>query len=93
VTDLTSISTFGWYSGDGFESDLLTAVSTFGWYGVTAEQLVEVFQTVDFGLIIDQLNEIGLEIEGVEHQLALEITRDYEKGLNIDRVFNIRLKR
>lgn len=93
MTDLTSISTFGWYSGEGFESDLLTAVSTFGWYGVTVQDLVEEFQTLDFGLIIDQLHEMGLEIEGVEYDMAVEITRELQKGLSIDRVLNIRMRR
>ena len=93
MTDLTSISTFGWYSGEGFESDLLTAVSTFGWYGVTVQDLIEEFQTVDFGLIIDQLYEMGLEIEGVEYDMAVEITRELQKGLSIDRVLNIRMRR
>lgn len=32
LSDLTAVSTYGWYSSSG-SADSLTAISTFGWYG------------------------------------------------------------
>jgi len=94
MTALTEVATFGWFAEEGQDVDLLTSISTFGWYGVTLGELVDYFQTADFGLIIDQLHAIGLEIEVVHALGNIEITRNCPFGdFNISQVFNIRLKR
>lgn len=94
MTELTAVSTFGWFTDDEHEVDLLTSISTFGWYGVTLAQLIEYFQTVDFGLIIDQLHGMGLEIE-VVHELGNQaITTACPLGdFDTTQVFNVRLRR
>jgi hypothetical protein len=94
TTELTAVSTYGWYTDDEHELDLLSSVSTFGWYGVTLADLVEFFQTVDFGLIIDQIHDLGLVLE-VQHELGnLEITQAKQLGnFEITQNFNLRLRR
>ena len=94
TTELTSVSTFGWFTDSDHSLDLLTSVSTFGWYGVTLEELIEFFGTVDFGLIIDQLNEFGLEIE-IEHELGtMSIAQAKQlKDFEITQIKNFRLRR
>lgn len=60
-TDLTSVSTFGWYTDtEEYEQDLLTSVSTFGWYGITLDDIINVYPELAFGLIIDR--ELPLEV-------------------------------
>ena len=77
-TDLTSVATHGWYTDDTVNDiDLLTAVSTFGWYGITIQDLIDSYPTLTFGLIIDQLHDMGLTIDqGVDID-DLEITSGY----------------
>lgn len=72
-TDLTSVATHGWYT-EGTEN--LTTVSTFGWYGVTIADLLAKFPTFDFGLIINQLQEMGLTIEQQYDIDGLDITSE-----------------
>lgn len=93
-TELTAVSTFGWFSDADNELDLLTSVSTFGWYGVTLKDLIDFFNTVDFGLIIDQVNELGLEIEAQCDLGNFVITQEYQlKNLDITQTLNLRLRR
>jgi hypothetical protein len=94
MTALTEVATFGWFADEGQDVDLLTSISTFGWYGVTLGELIEYYQTVDFGLIIDQLHGMGLEIEVVQTMGNLPITRNCPLGdFKTTQIFNIRLKR
>lgn len=94
-TELTAVSTFGWYTDEStHEIDLLTSVSTFGWYGVTLKDLIEAFPTVEFGLIIDQLHEMGIEIEAIHEIEDLEITTLEKLGnFEIEQILDIELKR
>ena len=95
TTELTAVSTFGWYTDDStHELDLLTSVSTRGWYGVTLKDLIEKFPTLEFGLIIDRLHEMGLEIEAIHEIEDLEINTLEELGnFEITQLFGINLKR
>jgi hypothetical protein len=96
MTALTEVSTFGWFAADGTKADLLTSISTFGWYGVEVSlvELIDFFQTVDFGLIIDQLHQLGLEIEVIHELESQTITTAEQLGsFEITQVFNMRLKR
>jgi TctA family transporter len=94
MTELTAVSTFGWFAAEGYDVDLLTAISTFGWYGVTLEELQAFTNTVNFGLIIDQLHELGLEIEIVHEGGNTEILTSCPLGeLSMTQIFNVRLKR
>jgi len=95
TTELTAVSTFGWYTDDStHELDLLTSVSTRGWYGVTLKDLIERYPTLEFGLIIDQLHEMGVEIEEIHEIENLEITQLEELGnFKITQLFDIELKR
>jgi hypothetical protein len=83
-TDLTAVSTHGWFADDGKNVDLLRAVGTYGWYGITVGDLVDFFQTQDFTLIISRLREMGLEINMVETIDPVEIM------LNLDNTLEIR---
>lgn len=95
TTELTSVSTFGWYADEStHDIDLLTSVSTHGWYGVTIKDLIEQFPTLDFGLIIDRLHEVGVEVETIHDIENLEITQCEELGnFSITQLFGINLKR
>lgn len=94
ITDLTSVSTFGWYSDEEYDVDLLTSISTFGWYGATLKDLIDGFPTVDFGLIIDRLHEIGFEIEEIHEIENLSIQMLEEIGnFEITQLINFNLKR
>jgi hypothetical protein len=95
TTELTAVSTFGWYTDDStHELDLLTSVSTRGWYGVTVKDLIEAFPTVDFGLIIDRLHEVGFEIEQIHDLENLEVTTLEQIGnFEITQLINFNLKR
>lgn len=92
MSDLTEISTFGWYSTQNTE--LLASVSTFGWYFVSLEELVSFFKTLDFGLIVDRLHAMGIEIES-EHFIGdLDINQMHDLGnLKMSQVFKLILKR
>ena len=95
TTELTSVSTFGWFTDEStYELDLLTSVSTRGWYGVTLKDLIERYPTLDFGLIIDRLHEVGVEIEAIHEIENLEIKTLEELGnFEITQLYNINLKR
>lgn len=95
TTELTAVSTFGWYTDDSIhELDLLTSVSTRGWYGVSLKDLIEKFPTLEFGLIIDQLHEMGFEIEEIHEIENLEIKTLEELGqFEITQLLGINLKR
>jgi len=95
TTELTSVSTFGWFTDEStYELDLLTSVSTHGWYGVTLKDLIERYPTLDFGLIIDRLHEVGVEIEEIHEIENLEIKTLEELGnFEITQLYNINLKR
>lgn len=95
TTELTAVSTFGWYTDDStHELDLLTSVSTRGWYGVTLKDLIERYPTLEFGLIIDQLHEMGVEIEAIHEIENLEIKTLEELGnFEITQLLGINLKR
>ncbi len=95
TSDLTSISTFGWYADtQEYNQDPLTTVSTFGWYGLTIKDLVDKYPTVEIDLIIDQLLELGLEIETIHDIEDLEVGFLLEIGnLEITRLLGINLKR
>ncbi len=95
TSDLTSISTFGWYADtQEYNQDLLETVSTFGWYGLTIKDIVDKYPTVDIDLIIDQLLEIGLEIETVHDIEHLEISTLLGIGnLEITRMLGVELER
>jgi|32_taG_2_1085360.scaffolds.fasta_scaffold03298_3 hypothetical protein len=57
-TDLTTVSTFGWFSEED-NNDLLLSVATFGWYALLTEaEAVEVI--FDFLLCIMQSIDIEL---------------------------------
>lgn len=92
-TDLTAVSTHGWFADDGKTVDLLRAVGTHGWYGVTVGDLVEFFKTVDFTLIVKRLEEIGLEIQTEQDIDPLEIMTDLSKTLTISRIKDFELER
>lgn len=95
TTELTAVSTFGWYTDDStHELDLLTSVSTRGWYGVTLKDLIEKFPTLELGLIIDRLHEVGVEIEEIHEIENLEIKTLEELGnFEITQLLGINLKR
>ena len=95
TADLTSISTFGWYADtQEYNQDPLTTVSTFGWYGLTVKDLVDKYPTVDIDLIIDQLLEIGLEIETIHDIEDLEVSALLGLGnLEITRILGVELER
>jgi len=95
TTELTAVSTFGWYTDDStHELDLLTSVSTRGWYGVRLKDLIETFPTLEFGLIIDQLHEMGVEIEEIHEIEDLEIKTLEELGnFEITQLLGINLRR
>lgn len=95
TSDLTSISTFGWYADtQEYNQDLLETVSTFGWYGLTIKDIVDKYPTVDIDLIIDQLLEIGLEIETIHDIEHLEISTLLGIGnLEITRMLGVELER
>jgi hypothetical protein len=67
-TDLESISTHGWFAGNGKAIDLLASVGVQGWYGITTEDLEDLedlgdlVETADFILIIKRLKEMGLQM-------------------------------
>lgn len=92
-TDLTSISTNGWYADSGKTVDLLRAVSTYGWYGITVGDLVDYFQVADFTLIIKRLEEMGLQIAASSDIGSLDITTNLEKSLQITTIKDFELKR
>jgi hypothetical protein len=94
-TELTAVSTFGWYADEStHDIDLLTSVSTFGWYGVTLKDLIERYPTLEFGLIIDRLHEMGVEIEAIHEIENLEIKTLEELGnFEITQLLGINLKR
>ena len=63
--DLESISTHGWFAGNGKAIDLLASVGVQGWYGITTEDLEDLgdlVETADFILIIKRLKEMGLQM-------------------------------
>lgn len=95
TTELTAISTFGWYTQDStHELNLMTSISTFGWYGVTLKDLIERYPTLNFGLIIDQLHSVGVEIQTIYEIENLSIQQVEELGnFNIAQMFGINLKR
>jgi hypothetical protein len=91
---LTSVSTLGWFSEGTEDVDFLTSVSTNGWYGVTLKDLIEKFPTVDFGLIIDQFHNMGVEIEQIHEIEDWSIARVQEVGnFEITQLFDIKLIR
>lgn len=94
-TELTAVSTFGWFTDtEEFDQDLLTSVSTFGWYGMTLRDLIDIYPTRNFGLVICQLKSAGLEIEQLHEIEDLEIHTLEELGnFEITRLLNIELKR
>ena len=58
MTDLTTVSTFGWFSEEN-NNDLLLSVATFGWFASLADaEVVEVI--FDFLLCIMQSLEFQL---------------------------------
>ena len=56
-SDLTAVSTYGWYSSSG-SADSLTAISTFGWYGF--EELIANPDIIQFMLHVNRMVEIEL---------------------------------
>lgn len=82
-TDLTAVSTHGWFADEGKQVDLLRAVGTFGWYGITVGDLVEFFKTQNFTLIISRLKEMGLEINRVEEIDPVEIMTNLSNTVEI----------
>tara|TARA_R100000951_G_C2607689_1_gene170204 strand:+ start:89 stop:271 length:183 start_codon:yes stop_codon:yes gene_type:complete len=57
LSDLTAVSTYGWYSSSG-SADSLTAISTFGWYGF--EELIANPDIIQFMLHVNRMVEIEL---------------------------------
>ena len=59
-TDLTSISTFGWFQEKTIEEDL-TPISTFGWWFDIADDIVARPDIIRFILNINRILEIEFE--------------------------------
>ncbi len=92
-TELTAVSTHGWFASPDFTHDLLRSVGTFGWYGVTVGDLVDFFKTVDFTLIVKRLEELGLEIHQIEDIDPVEIMTQLDASLTITPSKNFNLVR
>lgn len=92
-TDLTAVSTHGWFADDGNNVDLLRAVGTYGWYGITVGDLVDFFQTADFTLIISRLREMGLEINLIEEIDPVEIMTNMSNTVEIRTIKEFNLTR
>jgi hypothetical protein len=92
-TELTAVSTHGWFASEGYQQDLLRSVGTFGWYGTTIGDLVEFFKTVDFTLIVKRLEEIGLEIKTEMDIEGLDIMTVLSTPVTITRIKDFTLER
>ena len=93
MTELTAVSTNGWFASEGYTVDLLTAVGTNGWYGITVEELISTFQTANFSLLVNRLEELGLEIQTTEDINPLEIMTSRSQTVTIKTIKNFGLKR
>ena len=77
--DLESISTRGWFAGDGKAIDLLVSAGTQGWYGITIEDLGDLVETADFILIIKRLEEMGLQMSSsLQETVRITSMKDFE---------------
>jgi hypothetical protein len=77
--DLESISTHGWFAGDGKAIDLLVSIGTQGWYGITIEDLGDLVETADFVLIIKRLEEMGLQMSSsLQETVRITSMKDFE---------------
>lgn len=83
MIDLTSISTYGWFSDEKFRNDLLGSIGIYGWVELTVQDLVNFFQVADFNLVIKSLQELGLEIKTTEEFDSLDIATMLSKSLII----------
>lgn len=92
-TELTAVSTHGWFASEGFQQDLLRSIGTIGWYGTTIGDLVEFFKTVDFTLIVSRLEELGLEIKTEFDIDTLDVMSELSRSVEITRIKDFTLER